>query len=150
MKRLKDKAAGASDLTRRLARDEKFRKRLISAIEHSAEARRRAAARVTGTARDKAVLAELRRAREDLERAYGRVRKKRRTHRLRNALLVAGLAALALVPQVRRRIAALVSREPKLEELTREELYARAQEADIPGRSEMTKQQLVDALRANG
>jgi hypothetical protein len=148
VQKLKDQAAGASDLARRLARDEKFRKRLTSAIEHSAEARRRALSRVAGTAGDKAVQTELRRARNDLERAYRRLRAKRRTHRLRNVLVVAGLAALAAVPQVRRRIAALVAREPSLEELTREELYARAQEADISGRSEMTKQQLADALRA--
>ena len=35
-----------------------------------------------------------------------------------------------------------------LEDLTKEELYVRAQEADIPGRSEMSKEQLVAALRA--
>ncbi|TML43704.1 MAG: hypothetical protein E6G19_11350 [Actinobacteria bacterium] len=39
------------------------------------------------------------------------------------------------------------SRAAALEGLTREELYARAQEADIPGRSEMSKQELVEALR---
>jgi hypothetical protein len=32
--------------------------------------------------------------------------------------------------------------------LRKEELYARAQETDIPGRSEMSKEQLVEALRA--
>ncbi|MDX6677462.1 MAG: end-binding protein Ku [Solirubrobacteraceae bacterium] len=34
----------------------------------------------------------------------------------------------------------------QLDELSREELYERAQEADIPGRSSMTKQQLAGAL----
>ncbi|MDX6510754.1 MAG: hypothetical protein QOE36_258 [Gaiellaceae bacterium] len=34
-----------------------------------------------------------------------------------------------------------------LEELTKDELYSRAQKADIPGRSEMTKDQLIRALR---
>ncbi|HEV7806995.1 MAG TPA: Ku protein [Solirubrobacteraceae bacterium] len=33
-----------------------------------------------------------------------------------------------------------------LEQLTRDELYERAQEADVPGRSSMTKQQLTGAL----
>jgi DNA end-binding protein Ku len=33
-----------------------------------------------------------------------------------------------------------------LEQLTRDELYERAQEADVPGRSSMTKQQLAGAL----
>jgi hypothetical protein len=35
----------------------------------------------------------------------------------------------------------------RLEDLTRDELYARAQEAEIPGRSEMSKDELVKALR---
>jgi hypothetical protein len=35
-----------------------------------------------------------------------------------------------------------------LEDLSRDELYARAQEAEIPGRSEMSKDELVEALRA--
>jgi hypothetical protein len=34
-----------------------------------------------------------------------------------------------------------------LDDLTKDELYQRAQEADIPGRSEMTKDELVAALR---
>ena len=37
-----------------------------------------------------------------------------------------------------------------LEELPKAELYRRAQEADIAGRSAMSKQQLVRALRAAG
>ena len=147
MQKLKDKTADASELARRLARDKKFRKRLLSAIEHSAEARRRAGARLTGAATDRAVRAELRRARDDLEQAYRRLQKKRRTHRLRNVILAGGLLALAAMPQLRQRVAALVSRR-SLDDLTRDELYARAQEADIPGRSEMTKQQLADALRS--
>ena len=37
-----------------------------------------------------------------------------------------------------------------LESLTKEELYERAKAADIPGRSEMSKEQLIDALRREG
>jgi DNA end-binding protein Ku len=37
-------------------------------------------------------------------------------------------------------------REPELGELSREELYERAQQQDVPGRSSMSKQQLVKAL----
>jgi rubrerythrin len=37
--------------------------------------------------------------------------------------------------------------EPPLQELTKEELYARAQEADLPGRSSMTKEELAQALQ---
>ena len=36
---------------------------------------------------------------------------------------------------------------PPLEELTKEELYERAQAADIPGRSHMSKDELIAALR---
>jgi hypothetical protein len=35
----------------------------------------------------------------------------------------------------------------ELEELHKDELYRRAQEADIPGRSQMTKQELIEALK---
>jgi DNA end-binding protein Ku len=34
-----------------------------------------------------------------------------------------------------------------LAELSRDELYERAKRADVPGRSEMTKEQLIDALQ---
>jgi len=34
-----------------------------------------------------------------------------------------------------------------LDELTKDELYRQAQDADIPGRSEMSKDELVRALR---
>ena len=44
-----------------------------------------------------------------------------------------------------RRPAAGDGRE-ELEELSREELYERAQEADVPGRSKMSREELVDAL----
>jgi hypothetical protein len=39
---------------------------------------------------------------------------------------------------------------PPLEELTREQLYERAQKLDVEGRSSMTKDQLVRALRRAG
>jgi DNA end-binding protein Ku len=48
----------------------------------------------------------------------------------------------------RKRVARL-KREPDLEELTKEELYHRAQAADIPGRSEMSKDELIAALRTS-
>jgi len=35
-----------------------------------------------------------------------------------------------------------------LDDLTKDELYERAQKADIPGRSEMNKDELVRALRS--
>jgi hypothetical protein len=39
-------------------------------------------------------------------------------------------------------------RVSNLEDLTKDELYTRAQKADIPGRSEMTKDELIKALRS--
>ena len=39
-------------------------------------------------------------------------------------------------------------RASNLEDLTKDELYERAQKADIPGRSEMTKAELIKALRS--
>jgi hypothetical protein len=142
--------------------------------------RTRSALGLSGTvarlATDETLLKELRSARRDLEDAYGRLEAKRRTHKLRNFLALALLASLAGVPQVRARLAAALAkasrvhqgpsavgnsgtrstsdesrtRPRRLEDLTKEELYARAQEADIPGRSEMSKEQLVEALRARG
>jgi hypothetical protein len=132
---------------------------------------------VAGTIRrlasDERLLRELRSARDDLQRANRRIRRQRRSHKLRNVALIGSLAGLAAVPQVRQRVTAAVSdekvrrdalnrlknlpssygadrsgRASNLDDLTREELYARAQEAEIPGRSEMSKDELVEALRA--
>jgi hypothetical protein len=167
----------AFELALELAQDQEFRKRLGSALEHSKEARRRArpGRGITGAARrlaaDQALQAELREARKDLQQAYAVVDAKRRGGGLRRITPLAALAALAAVPQVRERISALMAnaarnrenleriasatipgrgngRPSTLEALTKEELYARAQEADIPGRSEMSKEELVAALRA--
>lgn len=40
-------------------------------------------------------------------------------------------------------------KQPPYEEWTKDELYDRAQELDIDGRSDMTKDELIDALRSN-
>jgi hypothetical protein len=178
--RMKENAASASALALELAQDKRFRKRLLSAIEHGSEAGRRTRrglglrGTVRGLATDEALLRELRSARSDLQHAYGRLEAKRRTHKLRNVLLLAALGSVAGVPQLRARLGAVFEKASKhrqrppgvgnsgtrspsdksqapphrLEDLSKEELYARAQEADIPGRSEMTKEQLVEALRA--
>ena len=39
-------------------------------------------------------------------------------------------------------------KQPPYEEWTKEELYDRAQELDIEGRSDMTKDELIEALRS--
>jgi hypothetical protein len=117
---------------------------------------------------------ELRRARVDLKNAYERLDAKRGGHRLRYFVPLAGLASLAAMPQIRERVSELIataskkrehiqklattngngsssgrrSRPRALDDLTKEELYARAQKAEIPGRSEMSKEELVTALRS--
>jgi len=174
--KLRKNAVDASELARQLAQDRKFRKRLASAIGHGVIARRRARRQLGlgGAVRrlvsDERLLQELRGARDDLQRASRRIQR-RRSHKLRNAALVGSLAGLAAVPQVRQRVTGLVSDEKvrretvdrlrnllpgfgpapagpsSLEDLTRDELYARAQDAEIPGRSEMSKDELVEALR---
>jgi hypothetical protein len=179
--RIRENAASASELALQLAQDKKFRKRLLSAIEHSSEAGRRArrglglGGAIARLATDDTLLRELRGARRDLEHAYGRLERKRRSHKLRKMIVLASLASLAGIPALRRRAASVIGQVlsprrpaesdvradrsstsddsgagPKLEDLTKEELYARAQAADIPGRSEMSKEELVEALRGRG
>jgi len=128
---------------------------------------------VARLAADQTLLRELKSAQSDLEQAYRRLEAKRRSRKLRNLLLLAALATFASVPQLRDRLLSGFSasskrfplrrgagepatrpssgdskRPSRLDDLTKEELYARAQEADIPGRSEMSKEQLIKALRA--
>jgi hypothetical protein len=178
--KLKEGAVSASALAVQLAQDPKFRKRLISAVKHSSEAGRRTRRELglAGTARrfaaDEKLHAELKAARDDLQKAYARLDAKRRSGRLRKLLLFVAAVALAAMPRVRETVKATLAKAPQgagavrdaagdlgshvpgreparphsLEDLTKDELYARAQEADIPGRSEMSKEQLISALRA--
>jgi hypothetical protein len=176
---IKESVVSASELATQLAQDKKFRKRLLSAIEHGSEAGRRtrrglgATGAIRRLATDERLLTELKRARDDLQRAYARAEKTRRSHKLRKFTLFAALASIAAVPQLRDRVTAALGkaryRQPivdlakqnlgsesdrrqsppnSLEDLTKEQLYARAQAADIPGRSEMSKEELISALRA--
>jgi hypothetical protein len=76
------------------------------------------------------------------------------------ALLLLGLAATGagfvasrfggpLVGRARELVPARFPHKTLLEELSKEELYERAQAADIQGRSNMTKDELVEALKAH-
>jgi DNA end-binding protein Ku len=60
--------------------------------------------------------------------------------------LMAALRASIAAAQKRREPAP--ARDGDLEELSKNELYDRAKEADIPGRSQMTREELLEALRA--
>ena len=173
---VKEKALRVSELGLQLAQDKRFRKHLRSATDHGTavwhQTRRgrglvKAARRL---AADPELQAELRKGRDDLQQASERLNGKKRGRRLRRIASLAGVASLA-VPQVRERVSALIAAASKkraelqgiassngqdsrkqrpraLDDLTKEELYARAQEAEIAGRSEMSKDELVAALRS--
>jgi hypothetical protein len=55
--------------------------------------------------------------------------------------------ANASAGQGRKKVAARGGRSSGYDDMTRDELYQRAKKVGIPGRSSMTKDQLVDALR---
>ncbi|HEY6068986.1 MAG TPA: SRPBCC family protein [Gaiellaceae bacterium] len=106
------------DLAVKLAQDRKFRKQLLSAIGHGAMARRRAARRVGLAAAvgrlsaDPKLRRELQQMTTSLQKAFGRVEKKR-SHKLRNTLTVlgvGGIAVAAALPGSRRRLTGLVSK----------------------------------------
>jgi uncharacterized membrane protein len=98
-----DHAATTKDFALTLARDKKFRKQLVSALGHGAKAKRRARSRMgmtaaaTRLARDRQLRSELQRMATDLQSAWTRVESKKKTHKLRNSMLVlaGGAAATA-------------------------------------------------------
>ena len=109
---VKENVASGADLAAALGKDKKFRKQLAAAIGHGEIARRRARSRIGVVATGKRLAAdeELRRnvreMVENLRGAWSRVEKKR-SHRLRNTLLVivgAGGAVAAAGPAVWRRL----------------------------------------------
>jgi uncharacterized membrane protein len=113
---LRENAASATELANALARDKKFRKQLVSAVTHGVISRRRASrqigfiAAVSRLTADPKLRTELRKMTNNLEKAWTRVEKKR-SHKLRNSLLLlAGGAVAAATPQVRR---LLSGRHPK-------------------------------------
>ncbi|HET8931612.1 MAG TPA: hemerythrin domain-containing protein [Acidimicrobiales bacterium] len=58
-------------------------------------------------------------------------------------------AVEALAPLDPQRLEAEVREEPDSDEMTRDELYEKAQEADISGRSSMNKEELAQSLAEN-
>jgi uncharacterized membrane protein len=108
-KAVKQNAAAAADLAAQLAADKKFRKQLIAATEHGVRAKQRAWKQVglitlaARLAADQQLRRELAQMLRGYQAAWQRVERKR-THRLRNTLLVlagAGGAAAAVIPQSR-------------------------------------------------
>jgi Rho termination factor-like protein len=75
-------------------------------------------------------------------------RQKRRPHlRREHAVWAGAVAAAGGALAAALRFFRRSKRTSALEDLTKDELYERAREADIEGRSEMTKEELIDALR---
>jgi uncharacterized membrane protein len=103
---LKENATSAAEFATALAKDRKFRRELAAAVTHGTIARRRAArkigllatvSRMTG---DPKLRRELNKVVRSLDKAWARVERKR-SHKLRNTLIVggvAGAAAAAAVP----------------------------------------------------
>jgi uncharacterized membrane protein len=109
--RLKDNAVNVSELAAALARDRKFRRELLSAAGHGVIARRRAvrrigmAAAIARLANDPKLRRELRQMTRNLDGAWSRVERKR-SHKLRNALIVGGVGvAVAATIPLRRKFA---------------------------------------------
>jgi uncharacterized membrane protein len=112
---VKDSAVSAAELAASLAKDKKFRKQLLSAVGHGTIAKRRAQKRIgffaaaSRLAADSTLKNELRKMTNHLDKAWGRVEKKR-SHKLRNFLLVTGgigAAVAATRPQARRKVSKL-------------------------------------------
>jgi uncharacterized membrane protein len=111
---LKEKARNGKDLAVALAQDKKFRTELISALGHGRIARRHAArgfgpvAVASRLAADQKLVLELRHMTENLQRAVTRAEQKR-SHRLRNTLLIFGVGgAVVAIPQSRSLLSKLV------------------------------------------
>ena len=109
---LRDNAASASDFASSLAKDKKFRKELLSAISHGTIAQRRASrklgfvAAATRLGSDPKLKRELNKMVASLDKVWSRVEKKR-SHKLRNFLLIVGIgggAAAAAMPRVRNKL----------------------------------------------
>jgi len=118
MKAVKGRAVDASAVAFQLAQDKKFRKQVISAASHGSAAARRTrrslgvVGALTRLATDQKLANELKNARADLQRAYGRLETKRRSHRLRNALVLVAAALVAGVPKIRGAVTSAFKKRP--------------------------------------
>ena len=94
------KTDSARDLAASLVKDKKFRKQLLSAVNHGSQAQRRAARKIGFYAamlrlkQDPKLRREVNKMVSSLDKAWARVEKKR-SHKLRNLLLVVGIGGAA-------------------------------------------------------
>lgn len=105
--RLKKNADAGAVAATKLVQDRKFRKELLAAVRHGAEARTRVKRRIglvgvlNRLAADEELRKELRAVATHLRKARARIDKKR-SHKLRNTIVLAGGAsAVAAVPKTR-------------------------------------------------
>jgi uncharacterized membrane protein len=111
---VKDGAISATEFASALAKDKKFRRELISAISHGTLAKRRAArqlgffAAITRLSNDTKLRRELRKVIDSLDRVWSRVEKKR-SHKLRNFLIVFGVGGAAAAAASRKEVRGKVS-----------------------------------------
>jgi uncharacterized membrane protein len=97
---VKESAISATEFASALAKDMKFRRELISAISHGTRAKRRAARKIgffpaiTRLSSDPKLRRELRTMVDSLDKVWSRVEKKR-SHKLRNFLIVFGVGGAA-------------------------------------------------------
>jgi hypothetical protein len=171
---MKEKAGTGAALAAELARDKKFRKEVLAALGHGAVAGERARRRigplatVNRLASDHELRAELRGVSKSIQRAKGRLEKKR-SHKLRNAFLMASAAALVAIPQTRRWLAEQVAKlragghtsggssvaqaeadadaDKPISRMTKDELIQRAREEDLAVTDDMTRDEVYEALR---
>jgi uncharacterized membrane protein len=111
------KTKDAKSFASSLAKDKKFRKELLSAVKHGTVAQRRAARKVgfysamLRLKNDPKLRREVNKMVSSLDKAWGRVEKKR-SHKRRNFLLLVGIggaaAAAASRPQVRSKVTGAV------------------------------------------
>jgi uncharacterized membrane protein len=126
--KVKDGAVATADLAAALAQDKKFRKQLLRTTQHGIRAKQRAAARIgivaaiARLARDEELREEARQMAQHAQAAWARLEKKRtRSHRLRNFLLIlvpaAGAAAAAAKkkPQLSSKVARSVQANTEID-----------------------------------
>jgi uncharacterized membrane protein len=109
MATVKERAATVSELATLLARDKRFRKRLLGAARHGSHAKRRAVHHIgmlsvaRGLAADAELRAETHQMTRDLQAAWSELQTKRnKSHALRNTLMLTGAGA-ALAMALRKR-----------------------------------------------
>jgi polyhydroxyalkanoate synthesis regulator phasin len=172
---MKQRADTGAALAVELARDRKFREALLAAIGHGAvageQARQRFGplAKVGRLASDEELRAELSELSRNLRQAKGRLDRKR-SHKLRNTLLLASAAGVMATPQARRWLAEQIAKlgngtrasggsnvaDPRaahadkpISRMTKDELIGRARDEGVAVTDDMSRDEVYEALRGN-